>query len=91
MTPITLTRSTTSTTTTAKTVTGPRESPKLFTHPVRHVRKQTTPQKNVILEPMQPIDRLPRQRRPERQNPVQERSYQNNSNKTTQTADQHFH
>ena len=33
--------------------------PKLFTHSVRHVAKQTTPQRNVILEPMQPIDRLP--------------------------------
>ena len=33
--------------------------PTLFTHPVRHVEKQTTPQRNVILEPMQPIDRLP--------------------------------
>ena len=31
----------------------------MFTHPVRHVEKQTTPQKNFILEPMQPIDRLP--------------------------------
>ena len=32
---------------------------KLITHPVRHVEKQTTLQKNVTLEPMQPIDRLP--------------------------------
>ena len=36
-----------------------KESQKLFTHPVRHVEKQTTPQRNVTLEPMQPIDRLP--------------------------------
>ena len=33
--------------------------PNLFTNPVRHVEKQTTPQRNVILEPMQPVDRLP--------------------------------
>ena len=32
------------------------KSQKLFTHPVRHAEKQTTPQKNVILEPMQPIE-----------------------------------
>ena len=31
---------------------------KLSAHPVRHVGKQTTPQKNATLEPMQPIDRL---------------------------------
>ena len=60
MTPVTLTQTTTSTTTTAtKTVTEPRESQKLFTHPVRHVRKETIPQRNGILEPMQPIDRHP--------------------------------
>ena len=42
-----------------KTVTEPRESRELFTHPARHVEKQTTPQRNATLEPMQPIDRLP--------------------------------
>ena len=47
------------TTITTKTVKKLEESQKLFTHPVRHVEKQTTPQRNVILEPMQPIDRLP--------------------------------
>ena len=45
--------------TTTKTVTEPKESQKLFTHPVRQVEKQFTPQRNAILEPMQPIDRLP--------------------------------
>ena len=44
---------------TTKTVIKLKESQKLFTHPVRHVEKQTTSQRNVILEPMQPIDRLP--------------------------------
>ena len=34
-------------------------NPKTSTHPVRHVGKQTTPQKNATLEPMQPIDCLP--------------------------------
>ena len=47
------------TTITKQTVIKLKESQKLFTHPVRHVEKQTTPERNVILEPMQPIDRLP--------------------------------
>ena len=61
MTPIPLTRTVTSitTTTTTETVTELKESQKLFTHPVRHVEKQTTPQRNATLEPLQPIDRLP--------------------------------
>ena len=60
MTPIPLTRTVMSTTTTiTETVTELKESQKLFTHPMRHEKKQTTPQENVILEPMQPIDRLP--------------------------------
>ena len=45
--------------TTTKTVTEQKESPKLFTHPVRHVEKQCTAQRSANLEPMQPIDRLP--------------------------------
>ena len=45
--------------TTTKTVTKLKGSQKLSTHPVRHVEKQTTPQRNVTLEPTQPIDRLP--------------------------------
>ena len=57
--PIPLTRTVMSTTTiTTKTVIQLKESRKLFTHSVRHAEKQTTPQRNVILEPMQPIDRL---------------------------------
>ena len=46
-------------TTTTKTVTEPKESQELFTHPVRHVKKPTTPLRDATLEPMQPIDRLP--------------------------------
>ena len=63
VTPKTLNRTVTSIlTTTKKTVTEPRESRKLVTHPVRHVEKQTTPQWNATLEPIQPIDRLPAQK-----------------------------
>ena len=58
-------------TTTTETVTEPKESQKLFTHPVRHVARQTIPQRNVIIEPMQLIDRLPG--REERQDQVQEK------------------
>ena len=61
--PIPLTPTATSTilttTTTTGTVTEPKESQKLFTHPVRHVVRQTIPQRDAIMEPMQPIDRLP--------------------------------
>ena len=60
--PIPLSRtaaSTILTTTTIETATEPRESKKLFTHPVRHVARQTIPQRIVIMEPMQQIDRLP--------------------------------
>ena len=35
------------------------KSQKLFTHPVRHVARQTISQRDAIMEPMQPIDRLP--------------------------------
>ena len=44
---------------TTKTVTDPRESQQLFAHCVRHVEKETTPQRNAFLEQMVPIDRLP--------------------------------
>ena len=47
------------TTTTTETVTEPKESQELFTHPVRHVARQTIPQTNVIMEPMQQKHRLP--------------------------------
>ena len=57
--PLTRTVMSTTTITTKKTVIKLKESQKLFSHPVRHVEKQTTPQRNVILKPMQPIDRLP--------------------------------
>ena len=61
VTPIPLTGATTWTiiTTTTKTVTELKESQKLFTHPVRHVARQTIPQRNATTEPMQPIDSLP--------------------------------
>ena len=60
VTPIPLNRTATSTIiTTTKTVTRLKESQKLSTQPVSYVGKQTTPQKNATLEPMQPIDRLP--------------------------------
>ena len=39
-----------------KTVTEPKKSQKLFTHPVTQVEKQTITQRNANMEPMQPID-----------------------------------
>ena len=62
MTPTTLTQPVKSTiiiTTTTKTVPEPRNRQKMFSHLVRYMGKQTTPQRNAILEPMQPIDSLP--------------------------------
>ena len=58
-TPPTQTATSTTLTTTTGTVIGPKESQKLFTHPVRHVVRQTIPQRDDIMEPMQPIDHLP--------------------------------
>ena len=59
--PTTLSRTTTQTIikVTPKTVKEQRKSQKLFIHPVGHVGRQTTPQRNATMEPMQPIDRLP--------------------------------
>ena len=59
--PTPLTQSATSTilTTTTETIIGPNESQELFTHPVRHVVGQTSPQRDAIMEPMQPIGRVP--------------------------------
>ena len=55
--PIPLTRTAMSTilATTTETVTEPKESRELFTPPPpkRHVARQTIPQRNVIMEPMQ--------------------------------------
>ena len=60
VTPIPLTRTVMSTKTTiTETITKLKQSRKLSTHPVRHVEKQTTPQRNATLEPRQPTDRLP--------------------------------
>ena len=44
---------------TGTTVTELKDSQKLFAHFVRHVGKQTTLQKDVNLEPMQPTDCFP--------------------------------
>ena len=56
VTPITLNRTERpiTITITTKTVTEPRKSQKLFIHPVRRAIKQTTQQRKVLLEPMQP-------------------------------------
>ena len=91
LTPLPLTQTATSTIiTTTKTKTKPEESQKLFTHPVRHVARQTIPQRNATTEPMQPIDRLlgKEERRPERQNQVQERASHNDLKENTQAAAQ---
>ena len=60
MAPITLsqTKIQTMITTTTKTVTNLKERQKLFVRPVRHVGRQTTPQRNAVMKSMQPIDRL---------------------------------
>ena len=59
MMPMLLTRTGMPTTTTIiETITELKKGRKLFTHPVRHVAKQTIPQSDAIMEPMQPIDRL---------------------------------
>ena len=46
------------TTTSTKIVKYLIESKKLFMHPVRHLERQTTPQRIAIMEPIQPTDRL---------------------------------
>ena len=90
MTPIPLTRTATSTIiTTTKTVTEQKESPKLFTHPVKHVEKQTTPEKcnfgaNAANRPTS------RHKRPERQNQVQEGANQSDSNEAPQVVAQNL-
>ena len=50
------------TATITKTVTELKESRKLFIPPVRHVERQTTPQRKATMEPRQPINRLPAQK-----------------------------
>ena len=65
--PTTLSRTTTTilittiltTQTTIQTRIQPKESQKLFIHPVRNMGKHTIPQRNANLEPMQPMDRYP--------------------------------
>ena len=56
--PLTWTATSTTITTTTKTVTEPKESQKLNIYPVRHVARQTIPQRTATTEQMQPIDRL---------------------------------
>ena len=55
VTPVPLTKTATSKIllTTKKTVTELKESQKLLIHPVRHVARQTIPQRNATTEPMQ--------------------------------------
>ena len=62
VTPKTLTQTTMSTvitTTTTKAVTELKGSQKLFIHAVRHVSKRTTPQRDVMFEPMQQKGHFP--------------------------------
>ena len=61
MSPITVTRTATPTIilTTTKTVKEPKESKKLFIHPVRHVGRLATPQRKANMELTPPTDRLP--------------------------------
>ena len=58
----------------------------LFTKPVQPLAKPTILQGNFILEPIQLI--TPWDRRPERQNQVQQRDNQNNSNESLKAAAQ---
>ena len=82
--PISLTRTAMSTilTITTETVTEPKESQKLFTHPVRHVVRQTIPQRDAIMEPMHPIDRLPG--REDRKDKIRSRNMVGNKLKCSQ-------
>ena len=75
ITPTETTTSTIITTTTTKTVL----EPKVFTHPVRHVEKQTNPQRNSTLQLMQPIDRFSK---------VKQRANQIDSKEAAQAATQ---
>ena len=89
MTPIPLTRIATSTilTRTTKTVTEPKESQKLLTHPPCETRGKTNPSTEKSYHGANAANRPPpRQRRPERRNQVQERANRNDSNETTQAA-----
>ena len=63
---------------------------KTVSNPVRHVEKQTTPQRKATMEPKQSIDRLcgTEDRRQEGQTQVQEKANQEDSNETTQAAAQ---
>ena len=75
----------TRTTTITKTVAELKESQKLLIHPVRHVVRQT-PQRNATMGTNAVNRPPPRLRRPERQNQVQEKANQNDSNETIQAA-----
>ena len=89
MAPITLSQTTTQTKkiTTTKTVTELKESQKPFIHPVRHVGRQNTPQRNATMEPMQPKDRHTIPGTEDRKDRItSEKANQNDSNETTQAA-----
>ena len=57
--PLTQTAKSTIIITTTKTVTELKGSQELFIIPVRHVAKRTTPQRDVMLEPMQQTCHIP--------------------------------
>ena len=58
--PTTPSRTKTTRTVTTNIVLEQKESQKLFIHLVKRVEKQTTPQRKIIFEPMQPKDCFPR-------------------------------
>ena len=90
MTPIPLTRTAMSTTTitTTKLVTEPKESRKLLTHPVRHVEKPNHSTEKCYSGSNAANRPPPRHRRPERQNQVPERANQSDANEAPQAAAQ---
>ena len=91
MTPIPLTRKVMLTITTTETVTELKESRKLFTHPVRHVKKKTNQSTEKCYFGANAANRPPpRQRRPERQNQVSERANQSESNEAAQARAQNL-
>ena len=74
--------------TTTKTKTDPKESRNLFTHPVRHVEKTNHSTEKCYFGANAASRLPPRQRRPERQNQLQETANQSDSNEAPQAAAQ---
>ena len=90
-TPLTQTATSTILTTTTGTVKGPKESQKLFIHPVRHMVRQSIPHTERCYHGATAANRpSPRQRRPERQNQVQERAVQDDSHENSQAVAQNL-